>query len=238
MVRAAAAAAHAPLSSRRYLSEEHFRFVRRLFDLRTVSACYTLTRCRPGVLETVPELHTIIMRHHRLESLKNVASLQALRVLDVSNGGLAELPHELAACALLERLAFADNRVAALPEALCSCRALRAIEAARNLITSIPKQHSVARLVALEVLDLRDNPLPIAPPPLALLGLPDSCLLRSDFGDLDAVREHHNERARGTLSSSERRGPEEDKCNKPIVAIISVSVTDRPRAVPEEAAVV
>jgi len=233
MVRAAAAAAHAPLSSRRYLSEEHFRFVRRLFDLRTVSACYTLTRCLPGVFETAPELHTVIMRHHRLESLKNVASLQALRVLDVSNGGLAELPHELAACALLERLAFADNRVAALPEALCSCRALRAIEAARNLITSIPKQRSVARLVALEVLDLRDNPLPIAPP-LALLGLPDSCLLRSDFGDLDAVREHHNERARGTLSS-ERRGLEED--NKPM-AIISVSVTDRPRAVPEEAAVV
>lgn len=231
MVRAAAAA-HAPLSSRRYLSEEHFRFVRRLFDLRTVSACYTLTRCLPGVLETAPELHTVIMRHHRLESLKNVASLQALRVLDVSNGGLAELPHELAACALLERLAFADNRVAALPEALCSC-ALRAIEAARNLITSIPKQHSVARLVALEVLDLRDNPLPILPP-LALLGLPDSCLLRSDFGDLDAVKAYHNERARGTLSS-ERRGLEED--NKPMT-IISVSVTDRPRAVPEEAAVV
>lgn len=134
---------------------------------------------------TLESFSALLANSNRIESLEAEAlrRFAKLRVLQLRDNRLRELPEALDTMSMLIELDVSGNLLQALPASLGRLRALATLIVSRNQLTTLPK--ALAECTSLVELDARDNPLVTLPAELG--NLPLLSMLDVSGGRLSSV---------------------------------------------------
>ncbi|GJN08671.1 hypothetical protein PR202_ga26620 [Eleusine coracana subsp. coracana] len=142
----------------------------------------------------------VALRDARLKEVPNEV-LQvgnSMRILDLTNNKLVEIPEEVGRLVNLQRLMsllnVSDNKLKELPESIGSCKSLEELQANGNSIEDVPS--SVCNLVCLKSLSLNGNKIRQLPQTLlkdckALqnISLHDNPITMDQFQEMDGFQD-------------------------------------------------
>lgn len=154
------------------LEKESAASLTQIAEFRNVQ---TLSLCLADVSRILPrlgELRDLQVLHLQacpiLRFPQCLGQLRHLRELSIGNGGLEELPADIAEAAQLQALHLTQNHLTRLPAAIGQLAQLRTLAVSYNRLVEIPD--SIGELQALEWLMLDVNQLAILPASIGRLG--------------------------------------------------------------------